>query len=461
MRSPLAARPTPAVAIAVLVALAGAAPVAAASAAPVGPKIDPTSSVRLAVPPVLPQTAPKLAPVDVQKVTDPVERLLPEPARGLIRGVSAPVAGASAPAPAAAGPASGSPTSAPPQGGGANSGKRKPRTGHSGTAAPRRSHRSETRASRVAPSPDRSGAGTLALDDGAATSSGEGSTGGVIRHVVDVLPGAVKAALAALASISLILGVMWLLERLRIRRLGRQRHELLEDADLLQETLLPAAPERLGCVSVCAPAAPADGEGHFHDIFRLDPSRVAVILGIASGKSPARLSAAALMRHALRAYVDGGLEPLAALELARESRAGVEVASALIAVHDESRGTLTYAWEGRPPAFVCTCPLEAPAAPDAATLSLPRGSIACFYVEPVDGSDPIDRRRLAQLIHELGDDASAPALLELLGTDEAVPEHSAAACLIRPGAVVHDLDDATGRPDAPTERRKLASVRPS
>jgi chemotaxis family two-component system sensor kinase Cph1 len=94
---------------------------------------------------------------------------------------------------------------------------------------------------------------------------------------------------------------------------------------------------------------PADGPaagGDFYDVFALSDGRVAIVLGDVSGHGRAALARAAQKRYTLRAYVEAGLKPRAALRLAGSVLGTVPddlFTTAAIAVHDPSTASLTYA----------------------------------------------------------------------------------------------------------------------
>ena len=200
-------------------------------------------------------------------------------------------------------------------------GSRGARTGHSAT--------STTPISALA-----TGAGVLgaarhatAAHKGTHTPAGSpGGSGGpvaplatTITKIVAVIPTPVWIVMGALLALALGLAVRTRLAALRSRRLERQRGELLEDVGLLQAALLPVPPARLGPVRTSAAYRPAEGPGaggDFYDVFALEDGQLAVIVGDVSGHGRQALPHTALVRFTLRAYLEAGLSPRAAVQTA-------------------------------------------------------------------------------------------------------------------------------------------------
>jgi serine phosphatase RsbU (regulator of sigma subunit) len=105
-----------------------------------------------------------------------------------------------------------------------------------------------------------------------------------------------------------------------------------------------------------APAAGPVSGNDFHDAFALSGDRVAVLVGDVAGHGRQALADAQLVRHAVRAYLEAGLDPRSALAMTGavvDEREEPLFASVLVAVHDRRDGTLTFATAGHePPVFV-------------------------------------------------------------------------------------------------------------
>ena len=246
----------------------------------------------------------------------------------------------------------------------------------------------------------------------------------------------------------------------RARRLESQRVGLLQDVDAMQATLVPAIPERVGALRVSVAYRPADGPaagGDFYDIIELEQGNVAVILGDVAGHGREALERAALMRYTLRAYVQTGLEPRAALALAGSVLADASAArfaTIVVALYDSSSATLTYASAAHPaplalgfhqpePLTVCCSPpvgWDVPTGRRQTTIPLTPGTGMCFFsdglIEARTTHGLLGREGLAEIIAELEAPADAAALLDRVRSGSLATPDDMLACIIAPAAAV-------------------------
>jgi hypothetical protein len=281
----------------------------------------------------------------------------------------------------------------------------------------------------------------------------------IIRAVprfVKEVPAALKFALAVTGVLSLLLGFGYLLTTIRNRSLARQRRDLLQEVGLLQSALLPPVPDRVGGLRTSVAYRPADGPGaggDFYDVLPLPGGRVGFILGDVSGHGRGALARTAFMRYTLRAYLEAGLEPRVALQVAGrviDENLGGDFATVLLAVHDPETGSLTYATAGHPAPLVVGPqphdPVTAGSSPPIGvgvrtglrqtTVPLVSGSIAAMFtdglLEARTEGGLLGRERLAELLEELGDDATARGLVQKVGSVARVMSDDIAAVVIQP-----------------------------
>jgi hypothetical protein len=204
----------------------------------------------------------------------------------------------------------------------------------------------------------------------------------------------------------LLLAALWFGWRSRMasrraKRLTREQVSLLRDVDSMQQALVPSIPPTLGGLAISVAYEPAAGPaagGDFYDVFLTESHHVAIVLGDVSGHGRDALTHAALTRYTLRAYLQAGLEPRAALALAGQvlaDPASDRFATVAAAVYDASTSTLTYALAGHPPPAMagfdapaavtaCASPpvgFEIPTGRRQTTLTLPAGSHLCFFTD--------------------------------------------------------------------------------
>jgi hypothetical protein len=261
------------------------------------------------------------------------------------------------------------------------------------------------------------------------------------------------------------------LAAVRARRLEGQRTVLLGDLDAMQAALVPAVPPRIGDIAVSVAYRPADGPaagGDFYDLFALEPGKVAIVLGDVAGHGRGALTQAALTRYTLRAYMQAGLEPRAALALAGSilSEPGeMNFATVVVAVYDSVAGRVTYASGGHPPPIsigfqtpepptvCCSAPVgcHLPTGRRQTTISVPPGGRVCFFsdglLEARTADGLLGRERLAELAGELGAGDGAAALLELVRDDAQATPDDMVACIVSsavgapvPSAHVEELE---------------------
>jgi hypothetical protein len=315
------------------------------------------------------------------------------------------------------------------------------------------------------------GSGSATTGDG---SGGDGSGGNAgdegssptrivtqpIERIVETVPEEMKWALAALAALVLLLGFGYFMSTTRARRLARQRRELLKEVGLLQTALLPPVPDRLGARRTSVAYRPADGPGaggDFYDALALPGGRVGFILGDVSGHGRGALARTAFMRYTLRAYLEAGLEPRVALQVAGrviDDGLGGDFATVLLAVHDPETGSLTYASAGHPAPIVTGAhphtPVTAASSPPIGvgvrtglrqtTVPLVPGSAACLFtdglIEARTADGILGRERLEAILTELGPDADAQELLRRVADESRAVSDDMAAVLISPAAPV-------------------------
>ena len=281
----------------------------------------------------------------------------------------------------------------------------------------------------------------------------------IIRSVpqfVNQVPVALKGALAVAGVLAALLGLAALLTMLRNRSLDRQRRDLLQEVGLLQSALLPPVPDRVGGLRTSVAYRPADGPGaggDFYDVLPLPGGRVGFILGDVSGHGRGALARTAFMRYTLRAYLEAGLEPRVALQVAGrviDENLGGDFATVLLAVHDPETGSLTYATAGHPAPLVVGPqphePVTAGSSPPIGvgvrtglrqtTVPLVSGSVAAMFTDGllearVDGG-LLGRERLSELLDELGDDATARGLVESVNREARLMSDDVAAVVIQP-----------------------------
>jgi hypothetical protein len=284
----------------------------------------------------------------------------------------------------------------------------------------------------------------------------------------------------------LLLLAIWFAARSRVaavraRGLERQRTVLLGDLDVMQAALVPVIPARLGDVSVSVAYRPADGPaagGDFYDLFVLEPGKVAIVLGDVAGHGRGALTQAALTRYTLRAYIQAGLEPRAALSLAGSvlSEPGeLQFATVVVAIYDTVAGRLTYASAGHPapisigfdtpepPLVCCSAPVgcNLPTGRRQTTISVPAGGKVCFFsdglLEARTAEGLLGRERLGELVAEIAPPAGAAALLERVRANALSTPDDMVACVV--SSAVGAPEPARHVEELEVDRETLAATR--
>jgi len=176
----------------------------------------------------------------------------------------------------------------------------------------------------------------------------------VVENVREVLPGWLQLSVAITTIVGICLGVISLVLAKVARALRMQRKTLLADIGFLQQALLPSLPETCDGLNVTVAYQAASGlvaGGDFYEVFTVSRGRTAIILGDVSGHGKDAIAHAALMRHTIRAYLEAGLQPANALELAGQVAGGAlgdQFATVIVAVYERRGRLLTFASAGHP-----------------------------------------------------------------------------------------------------------------
>jgi hypothetical protein len=244
---------------------------------------------------------------------------------------------------------------------------------------------------------------------------------------------------------------------LRVRRLQVHQQELAADLDSMQAALVPEIPPQLGQLTLSVAYRPADGPaagGDFYDAFVLSRGRVAIILGDVSGHGRTALAHATHMHYTLRAYIEAGLGPRAALKLAGRVLGPAQdelFTTVAIAVYDSTTASLTYATAGHPPPLMLATaapePLEGWASPALGwgasagrrqtTVPFPTGARACFFTDGLTEAQAdgqlLGRGGLLEHFSQLGPEPSAGSLLDDAREYAEETRDDMAACIIEAG----------------------------
>jgi hypothetical protein len=339
-----------------------------------------------------------------------------------------------------------------------------------------RSHGTRRRAA-ADPPPSRTGAGsadtrtgTIASHDArtpprAKTHAGGNALDSIGKHIPLPLPvpNWSKPIILLLLALALFFAVRSRMAALRARKLEGQTQTLMADVDAMQVALVPEIPDRVGGLAVSVAYRPAEGPaagGDFYDVFSPERGKVAIILGDVAGHGHEALTQAALTRYTLRAYLQAGMEPRAALALAGRvlgDPSAEHFATVVVGMYDTRVGRLTFASAGHPapiihglqtrePPAVCASPpigWTVPTGRRQSTVSLPCGSVVCFFsdglIEARCKDDLLGRERLSEMLDGLGSPADAAKLLARVRTAaSATPDDMAACILVSEMAVVSE-----------------------
>lgn len=263
-----------------------------------------------------------------------------------------------------------------------------------------------------------------------------------------------KPIILVLLLLALWFGVRSRMAARRARRLEGQRATLLRDVGAMQAALVPEIPARVGGLVVSVAYRPAEGPaagGDFYDVFVPERGKVAIILGDVAGHGHRALTQASLMRYTLRAYLQAGLEPRAALALAGRvlaDRTMEHFATVAVAIYHAGEGRLTYASAGHPPPIlhglqtrqpvaICASPpigWTVPTGRRQTTVSLPLGAVACFYsdglIEARCKDDLLGQERLGEILAALGSRPEAAELLARVRAAALATPDDMAACIV-------------------------------
>jgi hypothetical protein len=303
--------------------------------------------------------------------------------------------------------------------------------------------------------------------------AGENDAGTPVQELFQefvALPSSILLVILALALLGLGMVVRSTVLAIQARRLRARQAELHADIGALQLALMPTLPERIGEVGISAAYRPFDGPaagGDFIDVMALDERRFALVVGDVSGHDRDALAATGLVHYTVRAYLEAGLEPRDALRLTDEAlghKLESNYATVLAGVYDADTRTLLYATAGHPapiiagggedrPVYAMT-PSPIGLGPTTGfrqtRIGVAPGSRICLYTDGLvdairaDG-EPVGRDGIVSALEGLGDDASAPALLEKL-LDGSSARDDMTACVLGPvdgsGAsfVVEEID---------------------
>ena len=275
-----------------------------------------------------------------------------------------------------------------------------------------------------------------------------------ITEFVEVVPQPLRILVGALAAVALGLMAAVAAAALRARAADQRRRRLADDVGLLQSALLPVIPAEISGAAISAAYRPADGPvagGDFFDAFPVDDHRIALLVGDVGGHGRHAVPLTASVRYTVRAYLEAGLEPRQALQVAGAVLADQlrgRMVTVVAAVFDSHTNRLTYSCAGHPlpvligsdhqPLLACASPPLGAGAPTGrrqSSVTLAPGTAVCFHTDGL-----MDLRRagarlgmagLAERLRAIvpGRDA-AQALAELTQRGDHRPDDMA-LCILR------------------------------
>ena len=446
----------------VLLALAGSAPAAGSSGLPSitvkTPALPPVTVSTPAVPPVtvslqtqqpITVSTPSVPSVTVTTPTLPDADInVPTPSTPTPSTIELPGGGS-----VGVSPPADSPTPAPGAGDGSGTGtpggSTGTRHGGTGTRTPAGGQTSTAGAPPIVQTQAVSDRSAIGSADTPPVKKGRHGLAQLGENVIDALPTAILFALICLALIAAAMSINAYLQGRRARRLNQQRDGLLDDVGVLQAALLPDVPERAGDLSVTVGYRPAQGlaaGGDFYDVFPLDETRTAIILGDVSGHGRESLIHAALVRYTLRTLMGEGHplgEVLARADRYLESDMSSNFATVIVATYDHGSDELRYAKAGHEPPLISgvdnmdedtACPLGLGLGdvwPEFLHRLRPDQTV-CLYTDGLKearkGGQQLGRSHIQGLLAEGLD---APALIERVEHDADTASDDLAAVVLR------------------------------
>ena len=280
-----------------------------------------------------------------------------------------------------------------------------------------------------------------------------------LERLIAAIPTAVWIAVGVLASLALALaGASWAAAK-RARRTERQRAELANDVGALQAALLPDVPTHFGDIRASVAYLPAEGPaagGDFYDVFERQDGRIVMIVGDVSGHGRGALPHTSLIRYTLRAYLDAGITPRAALHAAGaalDHQLEGSYATVVAALYDPRERVLAYACAGHPPPLVvgtarpqpvlecCSPPIGTHSVTGLreTTVRVPGAARVCLFTDGVIeariDADLFGVERLGLAVSALPPEGAAEVLLDcVVAATDRHPDDMAACVLEIPGS---------------------------